>query len=73
MIAETEYSHIGKFDDGFAICEKGDKFGCTDKGGNEVIAAKYNNISNIYADNNMHFALVQDGEVWSICNIKSGK
>lgn len=70
VIAETEFSHIGKFEDGFAICEKGDKFGCTDKNGNEVIAAKYNNISNIYADNNMHFALIQDGEVWSICTIK---
>lgn len=73
VIAETEYSHIGKFDDGFAICEKGDKFGCIDKDGNEVIPAKYNNISNIYAEKNMHFALVQDGEVWSICTIKAGK
>ena len=73
VIAETEYSHIGKFVDGFANCEKGDKFGCIDKDGNEVIPAKYNNISNIYADNNMHFALVQDGEVWSICTIKAGK
>jgi len=70
VVAETEFSHIGKFEDGFAICEKGDKFGCTDKNGNEVIATKYNNISNIYAENNMHFALIQDGEVWSICTIK---
>ena len=70
VIVETEFSSIGKFDDGFAICKKGDKFGCTDKNGNEVIPAKYSNISNIYAENNMHFALVQDGEVWSICTIK---
>lgn len=70
VIAETEFSHIGKFEDGFAICEKGDKFGCTDKDGNEVIPTKYNNISNIYAEKNMHFALVQDGDFWSICTIK---
>ncbi len=73
VIAETEFSSIGKFDDGFAICKKGDKFGCTDKNGNEVIPTKYSNISNIYADKNMHFVLVQDGDVWSICIIKSGK
>ncbi|EFM39771.1 hypothetical protein HMPREF0379_0391 [[Eubacterium] yurii subsp. margaretiae ATCC 43715] len=73
VITETEFSHIGKFEDGFANCEKGDKFGCSDKDGNEVIPAKYNNISNIYADNNMHFALVQDGDIWSICTIKAGK
>lgn len=67
----TDYSYLGAFRDGAAVCKKAGKYGLIDKKGNEILFTEYEELSDPYRQN----ILLKKAGKWYLCkfSVESAK